>query len=110
MTKQEEIQAIQAEGQYDHVYYVNGKGYCGIHRYLFTYGLAVDIKQDGGCYMHDHRYCYPLQSTQVLAVCLLAWSLSVDDVEGDPPDECWVKRKGNGGEYRNPKTAHEHIN
>jgi hypothetical protein len=63
--------------------------WCGVQKYMFTYGLTIGIDEFG----YFCRYCYESPGEAILA--LLTW-----DGEGDPPGN-WIKKKGHG-EYLNP--------
>ena len=58
---------------------------CGLHPYIYTMGLMVDLVFDGGFFNYSARYCYenPFEAMAALE----AW-----DGQGDPPGP-WVKEK-----------------
>lgn len=81
---------LNSEGYY---YYRNipGKNICALSRMAYTVGLFVDVEFTGS---YKYRYCYPTLRDAWFA--LKAW-----DGTGHPPGE-WIKRKGEGGDLRNP--------
>lgn len=93
---EDDRRAIEAEGVYKHIFFVRGKGYCGIQQFMFSQGLVVDIKFDDGIkfWGHAYRFCYPPEHMSTLVQTLLRWSLSLEDVTEDPQDNKWIKKKG----------------
>lgn len=72
---------------------INGKLY-GIQRFMFTFGLLVDIDPYDELNFYKYRYCYPTFNSANDALC--EW-----DGENFPPGP-WIKRKGEGGDLKNP--------
>lgn len=68
---------------------IEGRGWCGIMPFLFTFGLCYGLDDTG----YRGRWCY---TTGVEAAVRLAeW-----DGVGDPSGN-WIKYKGEGGERSN---------
>lgn len=82
------VDMLHDEG-YFLVRYIDGKGYCGIRNFLFTFGLCIGLDATGLA----GRYCYSNLAEAQIA--LLAW-----DGTGDPKLN-WIKYKGRGGERSN---------
>ena len=70
---------------------IPGRGITGIFRFVFTTGIVTGIDEFG----YTRRWCYENHADAVQA--LNTWN-----GEGDPPGD-WIKSKGDGGEYSNPK-------
>jgi len=68
---------------------IDGQGICGIHKFMFTYGIVTDIQS----YSYKGRWCY--ETLKEAQIALKNW-----DGKGDPPG-LWRKYKGEGGEYGN---------
>ncbi len=62
----------------------SGRVLC-IRRFIYTWGLHVDVKFDGGFIDFSARYCY--ERIDGATAALLTW-----DGNGDPPG-MWVKEK-----------------
>jgi hypothetical protein len=69
---------------------IEGRGLCGMKRFIFTTGLAWGISQ----FIYEGRYCFPDYAEAER--CFFEW-----DGKGDPEGE-WIKYKGVGGERSNP--------
>ena len=67
---------------------------CALQRMAFTVGLMVDLYNDGGLLNYRYRYCFP--SLKEAYESLQQWN-----GEEYPPGN-WIKRKGEGGDLRNP--------
>ena len=91
MEKGELEKFLISEG-YTHLKYVEGWGWCGLRRFIFTTGLCVGLGEQNLLF----RYCY--KNFADAAIALVSW-----DGKDNPPDEYWIKRKGIGGDYRNEK-------
>ena len=73
-------------------------GIIALQRFLFTWGVIVDINEIG----YNRRYCYSSFEDAFKGYLLL---LSFDEKENPPfdiPDTKWIKRKGEAGELSNP--------
>lgn len=78
---------------YNMVAKIPGRGFCGIRRQLFTWGLFYGLT--GDIWNHcQGRYCYNEFHEAVSD--LVHWT-----GEGDPPGD-WLKHFGIGKEYPNP--------
>jgi len=82
---------LRADGYYQ-FREIEGRGLCGLMRFIFTVGLCHGLEEHG----YAGRYCYDNESDAKEALEL--WS-----GEGDPEDEFWIKHKGLPGEWSNPK-------
>jgi hypothetical protein len=71
---------------------IEGRGICGIFRFMFTTAIVYGI--DGGGY--KGRYCYPHGNIMECVINYFTWD-GVDDPRGP-----WVKHKGHE-EYTNPE-------
>ena len=102
MEDKELIEYLEKEG-YKQLTYVKGKGLCGLMGFIYTVGLVVGLDRVG----YTDRYCYPHSHAALAVLALTKWGMSETDVQGDPDDPYWIKRKGEQ-EYTNP-LQHEHI-
>lgn len=82
---------------YSDVRMIQGKGWCGLRRFIFTTGLVVGIDEVG----YVGRYCYKHHAGAKEA--LKSWS-----GKGDP-DGQWIKYKGIPAERSNPKYETENT-
>lgn len=80
---------LQKEG-YTHLKFIEGKGVCGLMRFMFTVGLVYGLT----AHLYEGRYCY--ESFLDAKEALDNW-----DGVGDPQDTEWIKHKGHR-EYSNP--------
>lgn len=90
---EEIIKELNDQG-YSDLKYIEGRGICGVRRFMFTTGLVYGIDDYG----YAGRYCYTHNFDARKA--LRDW-----DGVGDPGDDQWIKHKGGIGEYRNPKST-----
>lgn len=90
MTDEQLMKHLESEGYYD-MRVIEGRGICGLYRFIFTTGLVYGITE----LFYEGRYCYSNHADAKAA--LEAWN-----GEGDPEDEYWIKHKGRT-EYSNPK-------
>lgn len=97
----EEQIADYKEKGFHYVKEVPGRGVCGLYEFLFTIAIVSHIQPDGDYYMWRGGWCYPKENVMEALVALHTW-----DGEEDP-EGCWVKYKGEGGEYRNPALGPE---
>jgi|ERR1041384_7816981 hypothetical protein len=65
----------------------------GLQRFLFTFGLCVDLNERHGGY--ETRFCYEIEYAEDAVDAVMKW-----DGTGDPPGR-WLKQKG-GIERMNP--------
>lgn len=95
---EETIEKLEkCELDYSHVRYIEGQGYCGLQRFIFTVGLVYNINPDPDDVMgnmFEGRYCYENHADALEA--LTDWS-----GEEDPQDNDWIKHKGVRGEWSN---------
>ncbi len=77
------------ENGYSNIREIEGRGTCGVMRFLFTVGLCYGLDEWG----YKGRYCFPSKSEAIEA--LNSW-----DGNGDPSGD-WIKHKGEI-EYANP--------
>jgi hypothetical protein len=83
------ISFLESEG-YTHIKYINGRGYCGLKRFVFTTGLVVGLDYSG----YVGRYCY--HSSGDAKTAINNWT-GIGD-----PDDHWIKYKGDGEDRSNP--------
>lgn len=83
------IDVLQELG-YEHIRFIEPRGFCGIIRMIYTVGLVSGLDQSG----YQHRWCYPDWASASHA--LSEWN-GISDPPGD-----WIKHKGKGGDYSNP--------
>lgn len=83
-------QLLQSEG-YTHIKFIEGLGYCGLKRFIFTTGLCYGLNETG----FEGRWCYEKLSDAKEALKTLTTV--------GPDDEHWIKYKGIMGEWSNPK-------
>jgi hypothetical protein len=88
MITQELKEHLEAEG-YSELREIEGRGVCGVFRFLFTVGIVLGIDSTG----YKGRYCYGSHIEASFAINL--W-----DGQSDPPGD-WIKYKGEGGERTN---------
>lgn len=93
-TQEKQEQALTfIELGYRPVRYIDGFGWVGVHRFIYTAGLCCKLSTEPKELGYQFRYCYD------------HFNDCVDDAfnwngEGDPSGN-WIKRKGLG-EKRNP--------
>jgi hypothetical protein len=92
----EQLEKFFKELGFEGVKYIQGKGYCGVQKYAFTYGLVYNIDITG----YQGRYCYPNKFNALAA-------LQIWDGQGDPPG-LWIKHKGDGIDKTNPLLKDEY--
>lgn len=80
---------LQEEG-YFNIEKIEGRGLCGLFRFIYTTGLCYGLNEYG----YEGRYCF--ESTADAEASLKEW-----DGNGDPSGD-WIKHKGEKGEYSNP--------
>lgn len=80
---------LKNEGYYE-IKEIDGKGTCGLFRFMFTTGLVIGIDEIG----YEGRYCYSTEREAIDAI--NSWKGL-----GDPPG-LWIKYKGRTGERSNP--------
>lgn len=76
---------------------ITGRGWCALMPMCFTVGLFFGLDEVG----YYGRFCYPTFNEALQA--FVAW-----DGKEDPPGN-WIKYKGRGGEYSNPKTVEKKV-
>lgn len=76
---------LESEG-YTDIKEINGRGLCGLYRFIFTTGLVTGLDSTG----YSGRYCYSSKADALKA--LESW-----DGQEDPSGD-WIKYKGKGGE------------
>ncbi len=91
MTKEQLKAFLEKEG-FLYLRDIPGRGWCGVRRNLFTWGLFYGMGHHGIV----GRYCFG-DLSEVKA------SLNEWDGSGDPPGD-WIKHFGPAGEYGNPVT------
>ena len=84
------IRVLEKE-DYTNVRWIEGLGYCGLRRFIFTTGLCYGLDETG----FEGRWCYERFTDAKEALKTLA--------AAGPDDEHWIKYKGNLGEWSNPK-------
>lgn len=72
---------------------VEGRGICGVQKFIFTVGLCYGIDQTGWF----GRWCYPHADALDAVLAFNIW-----DGKEDPAGK-WIKYKGRDGEYENSK-------
>lgn len=82
---------LQNDG-YSELQYIQGKGICGIQRFIFTTGLVYNIDEIG----YKGRYCFEKHAEAIKA--LSDWS---KNPELPHPPGNWLKHKG-ANEFSNP--------
>ena len=80
---------LTREGYYN-LKEIEGKGICGIMRFMFTFGLVYNLDEFG----YSGRYCY--QTEEEAQIALKHW-----DGKGYPLGR-WIKHKGAGFDEGNP--------
>lgn len=83
------IKHLTQEG-YEHFKHIEGRGLCGIRRFIFTTGVCYGLDMD----TYEGRYCFQSYADAVSE--LDKWD-GKEDIGGD-----WIKHKGRI-EYCNPK-------
>lgn len=76
-------------------------GVIAIQKYLFTWGVVVDINESS----YHRRYCYPTSFHAIQGHSILQALDQLEDetkIPLDPPDPYWIKRKGFVEEISNP--------
>lgn len=78
---------------------VEGRGICGLMKFIFTIGLCEGIATNGFD-TYEGRYCYPHKYARDAGMAIMLW-----DGKGDPKGR-WLKYKGKRGEYDNDPENH----
>lgn len=86
---------LEQEG-YTQICEKEGRGICGIYRFVFTTGLVYGMDETG----YAGRWCFE-------TMCEATSELEKWNGIGDPGGE-WIKHKGKSGEYRNPKYEYKY--
>ena len=86
------LEQFLTEQGYTDLRMIEGRGLCGIRRFIFTTGLVYGLNMAG----YEGRYCYPDKLSAKNA--LEQW----DGVD-HPDDDDWIKNKGHGIDIINPK-------
>jgi len=89
---------LESEG-YMHLREVEGRGICGLMKFIFTVGLVYGIDQIG----YKGRWCYPNEKAADAVYAFGIW-----DGKSDPMG-CWIKHKGHI-EYSNPNKKKKQNN
>jgi hypothetical protein len=82
--------AFLAANGYTDIREIPGQGLCGLQKFVFTWGLVVDLSEES----YGLRYCFETEAAARAA--LLAW-----DGQGHPGGP-WIKCKGAGVDLLNP--------
>lgn len=88
------LRTILESNGYFNLKEIEGRGVCGLLRFMFTVGLCYGLSENE----YNGRYCYSNLSDAKEA--LDNW-----DGVGDPKDVLWIKHKGIAGEYSNSVDA-----
>lgn len=80
------------EGYYN-LKVVEGRGICGMMRFIFTTAIVENITSIG----YKGRWCYPHELVKECLVAYTIWDGKEDPIGG------WIKYKGSHDEYCNPK-------
>jgi len=88
--KQKLYEFLKGEVLYLNLIEIPGRGFCAVHKYLFTTGLLYGLD----FYGIQGRFCYETTIEALLA-------LSIWDGKNDPPGN-WIVHKGREGQYNNP--------
>lgn len=91
---QAEIEALKNQLVHEDYFgfkYIEGKGLCGLRRFLYTTGLCIGLTR----WSFEGRYCF--ENLADAREALDKW-----DGEGDPSGD-WIKYKGRT-EYSNPNS------
>ncbi len=91
------IEYLKSEG-YRELREIEGKGICGLMKFVFTTGLVIGMNEIG----YYGRYCYATEQEAMDA--LNSW-----DGKGDPSGN-WIKYKGTGGERENSNNINMCLN
>lgn len=83
---------VETLGYYNPVY-IEGRGWCALHNFLFTVGLVYGITE----FEREGRYCYPHENAIDAHIAINTW-----DGVGHPSGG-WVKHKGRKIEEINPE-------
>lgn len=78
------IEKMSSENKFIGIKYIEGRGYCGLLRYMFTFGIVYGIDATG----YSGRWCYPVDCVTECVNAFNKW-----DGVGDP-DGPWIKYKG----------------
>jgi hypothetical protein len=86
---------LKSEGYFE-LRVIEGRGICGLFRFIFTTGLCEGIATNGFD-SFEGRWCYPHEYLIEAILAIKIW-----DGKKDPIGR-WLKYKGRKAEYRNPK-------
>jgi len=78
---------------------VEGRGICGLYKFIFTVGLCEGIYTDG-INSWEGRWCFEHAHIQDALLALILW-----DGKEDPKGR-WLKYKGKKGEYHREPEQH----
>jgi hypothetical protein len=95
----ERLKEYLGENGYFNLKVVEGRGICGLQKFIYTVGLCYGIDDIG----YKGRYCYEHKYAMDAALAIAIW-----DGEEDPAGR-WLKYKGNRGEYQNPKLMNQDV-
>lgn len=90
----EELKDFLTQEKYLHLRDVEGRGVCGVMKFMFTYGLVYGIDMMG----YKGRWCF---GSEIEAVYALDTWTGIGDPKGR-----WLKYKGEGGERTPDTSAH----
>lgn len=94
----EHILKVCKDNEYLYPVMTKHYGVICISKFLFTWGILVDIDETG----YNRRYCYDSIEGCMTGYNLLQALDSSENPPFDPPDPYWIKRKGIAGEIINP--------
>ena len=102
MTDLERLEAyrttLESEGFFE-LRVIEGRGICGLMKFLFTVGLCEGIATNGFD-SWEGRWCYPHDCTIDAVLALKLWNGKED------PKGRWIKYKGKKGEYNRVPQKH----
>lgn len=88
--------------------YVNGVGYVGLCRYIFTVGLCFGVSPNYNHAQNQQRFCYKNMADAKEAINKLRKVKHMSPKDIIPDDEHWIKGKGLFfGEIRNKNKTYE---
>jgi hypothetical protein len=89
---------LESEG-YFALRVIDGRGICGLMKFIFTIGLCEGIATNGFD-SYEGRWCYPHEYSKDALLALTLW-----DGKDDPAGR-WLKYKGKRGEYHKEPSDH----